>query len=67
MGTNSKYALLLMAVKTEYVFFQMAAPVTNGLITGESVVPQHKKAQHLLWLLKNKLPAVTCHQVLQKK
>ncbi len=47
MGTNSKFALLPMAVKTEYVFFRMAAPVTSGLITGESVVPQHKKAKHL--------------------
>ena len=36
-----------MAAKTEYVFFRMAAPVTSGLISGESVVPQHKKAQHL--------------------
>ena len=31
-GTNSKFALLLMAAKTEYVFFRMAAPVTNGPI-----------------------------------
>ncbi len=37
MGINLKFVLLLMAVKTEYVFFWMAAPVTNGLITGESV------------------------------
>ena len=47
MGTNSKFARLPMAAKTEYVFFRMAAPVTSGPISGESVVPQHKKARHL--------------------
>ena len=30
-------------MSTEYVFFRMAAPVMNGSITGEGVVPQHKK------------------------
>jgi hypothetical protein len=47
MGTNSKFALLPMAAKTEYVFFRMAAHVTNGLITGENVAWQLKKAKHL--------------------
>ena len=28
------------------------APVTSGPITGESVAPQHKKAQHLPWPLR---------------
>ncbi len=36
-----------MAAKTEYVFFQMDPNVTSGLISGDSVVPQHKLAQHL--------------------
>ncbi len=31
-----------MAAKAEYVFFRMAAPVTSGPISGESVVLQHK-------------------------
>ena len=35
------------SIKTEYVFFWMAAPVTSGTITWESVARQHKKAQHL--------------------
>ena len=47
MGTNSKFALLPMAAKTAYVFFRMAAPVTSGPISGESVASQHKKAPHL--------------------
>ena len=42
MGTNLKFALLPMAANPEYVFFRMAAPVTSGPISGESVVPQHK-------------------------
>ena len=29
------------------VFPDGSRPVTSGLISGESVVPQHKKAQHL--------------------
>ena len=33
----------------------------------ESVVPQHKQIRCPPRPLKNKLPAVTCHQVLQKK
>ena len=37
MGTNSKFTLLPMAVNPEYVFFRMAAPVTSGPISGESV------------------------------
>ena len=51
-GTNSKFTLLPMAAKTEYVFFRMAAPVTSGPISGESVAWQHKKARHLPWLLR---------------
>ena len=72
MGINLKFVLLLMAVKTEYVFFRMAAPVTNGLITGESVdsatpavdVEATAKTSEASM---NKPQGVTCHQALQKK
>ena len=47
MGTNLKFTLRLMAANPEYVFFRTAAPVTSGHISGESVVWQPKKAQHL--------------------
>ena len=62
-----------MAAKTEYVFFRMAAPVTSGLITGESV-GLHTKAQpchdveHKQVMAQEKMAqAVTCHPVPQKK
>ena len=32
-----------MAANLEYVFFRMAAPVTSGPITGESVAPPQKQ------------------------
>ena len=41
-----------MAANTEYVFFRMAAPVTSGPISGESVAWRNKKAQHLPWPLR---------------
>jgi hypothetical protein len=40
-----------MAANPEYAYFRMETLVTNGPISGESVVPQHKKAQHLTRLL----------------
>ena len=36
-----------MAANPEYVFFRMAAPVTSGPISGESVAWRNKKARHL--------------------
>ena len=46
-GTNLKFIPLPMAANPVYVFFRMAAPVTSGPISGESVLWQLKKAQHL--------------------
>ena len=43
MGTNSKFARLLMAANPEYVFFRMAAPVTSGpYFRGECGLAQQK-------------------------
>jgi len=38
MGTNSKFAQLPMAAKTEYVFFRKDALAMNGPISGESAI-----------------------------
>ncbi len=67
-----------MAAKTEYVFFRMAAPVTSGPISGESVVPQHRQSPTPAITVDATTEAsgggteemgraVTCHQVLQKR
>ena len=44
MATHSRFILLPMAAKPEYVYFRMAVNVTSGLISGESAAWPHKKA-----------------------